>query len=70
MNGMLVIAAAVMAVAPTVSAAQTIASHDSPSVLWVATWTAPPMLSGSALAAPRALEDQTVRNVVHVSVGG
>jgi lysophospholipase L1-like esterase len=50
--------------------AQTTGSHDSPSAPWVATWSAPPMLSGSALAAPRALEDQTVRNVVHVSIGG
>jgi lysophospholipase L1-like esterase len=68
MNGMLVLAAAVMAVAP--AAAQTVGSHDSPSTPWVATWSAPPMLSGSALAAPIALEDQTVQNVVHVSVGG
>lgn len=72
MNGMLVFAAAVMTVASGLApaAAQTVASHDSPPAPWVATWTAPPMLSGSALTPPRTLEDQTVRNVVHVSVGG
>jgi lysophospholipase L1-like esterase len=59
--------AAVMAVAFVAPMAGT---TDSPLTHWVATWGAPPMPPGSAFLAPRAFEDQTIRHVVHVSVGG
>ena len=37
---------------------------------WVATWGAAPMAPGSALEPPTTFENQTVRHVVHISVGG
>src|SRR5262245_12438577 len=59
----------VAAAAATLSAGWA-ASDDGPSSRWVATWSAPPMAAGSALTAPRSFENQTIRHVVHVSVGG
>jgi lysophospholipase L1-like esterase len=37
---------------------------------WTATWAAPPMAPGSALTDSRSFENQTVRHIIHVSVGG
>ena len=37
---------------------------------WVATWSSAPMAPGSAFLAPVTFENQTVRQVVHISVGG
>jgi lysophospholipase L1-like esterase len=37
---------------------------------WVGTWGAPPTAAGSAFNPPRTFENQTLRHVVHVSVGG
>lgn len=69
MNGKLVIAAAVIAVA-SVAAAPTAWSHDLPATRWVATWSSAPIPPGSAFTAPRSFEDQTIRHIIHVSVGG
>jgi lysophospholipase L1-like esterase len=59
----------VAAAAATLSAGWTGAT-EAPASRWVATWSAPPMAPGSALTAPRSFENQTIRHVVHVSVGG
>jgi lysophospholipase L1-like esterase len=37
---------------------------------WVTTWTASPMAPGTALGSPTVFENQTVRQVAHISVGG
>ena len=37
---------------------------------WVATWSAPPMPSGSAFGASRSFDNQTVRQIMHISAGG
>lgn len=37
---------------------------------WVATWSSAPMAPGSAFLPPVTLENQTVRQVVHISAGG
>jgi len=37
---------------------------------WVATWASPPVAPGTAPEPIRAFENQTIRHVVHVSVGG
>lgn len=44
-------------------------SHSS-APRWVATWGAPPMPAGSAFQPPRTFENQTIRHVAHISVGG
>lgn len=68
MNGTLVFAATLLAV---VSAAPPALAHDGPAARWVTTWTAPPMPADSTFPpAPLGLENQTVRQIVHVSVGG
>lgn len=68
MNLKLVCAVAVLAVASVVPAA---GSNDWPFTHWVATWTTAPMPPTSVFPPrPTALENQTVRHIVHVSVGG
>ena len=37
---------------------------------WVATWSSAPMAPGSAILPPVTFENQTIRQVVHLSVGG
>jgi lysophospholipase L1-like esterase len=37
---------------------------------WVATWSSAPMAPGSAILPPTTFDNQTVRQVVHISVGG
>jgi len=37
---------------------------------WVATWSVPPMQDGTAIGASRSFENQTVRQIVYISVGG
>jgi lysophospholipase L1-like esterase len=37
---------------------------------WVATWSAPPMAPGSAFGTSRSFDNQTVRQIVHISAGG
>ena len=37
---------------------------------WVASWTCAPMAPGSAFLAPVSFDNQTIRQVVHISVGG
>ena len=37
---------------------------------WVATWSAPSMPHGSAFGASRSFDNQTVRQIVHISAGG
>ena len=37
---------------------------------WVATWSAPPMPNGSSFGASRSFDNQTVRQIVHISAGG
>jgi lysophospholipase L1-like esterase len=43
---------------------------DSPGGGWVATWSAAPAASGPAGTPPRAFENETIRQVVHISAGG
>jgi lysophospholipase L1-like esterase len=60
-------AAALIAATPaTVAASETHDRHGR----WVATWAAPPMAPGTALTDSRSFENQTVRHIIHVSVGG
>jgi len=37
---------------------------------WVATWSVPPMADGTAIGASRSFENQTIRQIVYISVGG
>jgi lysophospholipase L1-like esterase len=61
-------AAAVAAVSVTLAAGAELASDAREP--WVATWAAAPMASSPAGTAPRAFENETVRQVVHISAGG
>jgi len=45
-------------------------ASDSARGHWVATWAAPPQASGPAQTPPRAFANETVRQIVHISVGG
>jgi lysophospholipase L1-like esterase len=44
--------------------------QSSSSTSWVTTWAASPMAPGTALGAPTVFENQTVRQVAHISAGG
>jgi len=59
-------AAAVLAAGAAAAPAAWPHPPDDAKRAWVATWSAPPMAPGSAFAAPRAFENQTVRHIVHV----
>jgi hypothetical protein len=45
-------------------------SEELPFMHWVATWTAAPVRPGSTFSAPSSFENQTIRHIVRVSVGG
>ena len=50
--------------------AQSTESAESSLPRWVATWSAPPMAPGSAFGTSRSFDNQTVRQIVHISAGG
>lgn len=52
------------------SAQSTEASAESFLPRWVASWSAPPMAPGSSFGASRSFDNQTVRQIVHISAGG
>jgi lysophospholipase L1-like esterase len=54
----------------TASAQATEPSAESLLPRWVATWSAPPMAHGSAIGGSRSFDNQTVRQIVHISAGG
>jgi lysophospholipase L1-like esterase len=62
----LVLVAVVLALA----SAAPMARDDRSSTHWVATWSAAPMPPGSTFSAPTTLENQTIRHIVRISVGG
>ena len=37
---------------------------------WVASWSSPPMAPGSAFEPPKSFENQTIREIAHLSLGG
>ncbi len=45
-------------------------SHDSYREQWVATWSSPPAAPGSAFEPPKSFENQTIRQVLQLSLGG
>jgi lysophospholipase L1-like esterase len=70
-----VVLSGVVAAAPAVSAAQaTQAGHSTqsgrPSPGWVATWGGSAMSPSALVSTVQTLDDQTVRDIVHTSVGG
>src|SRR5262245_37314335 len=66
MRRMLAVLACVL-MAVTTTFAQ---SRDVSFVHWVATWAASPVPPGSTFGAPTTFENQTIRHVLRVSVGG
>ena len=63
-----VFAAGLAALAPAWSQTTTVSSTFAAN--WVATWSSAPMAPGSAFLPPVTFENQTVRQVVHISAGG
>lgn len=45
-------------------------AFGNPAGNWVGTWSAAPMAPGSAFSAPVSFDNQTIRQVVHISAGG
>jgi lysophospholipase L1-like esterase len=54
----------------TASAQSTEPSTESILPRWVATWSAPPMAHGASFGESRSFDNQTVRQIVHISAGG
>lgn len=68
-RAVLQIAAAITVLAGTfVGGTAQAATADAPR--WVATWAASPMEPGTAFAPSRSFENQTLRQIVHASIGG
>lgn len=73
MKRLLAVAASILLVAATFSTANAQLAEptmESSAPKWVASWSVPPMAPGSAFGGSRSFDNQTVRQVVHISAGG
>lgn len=52
------------------ASAQSAEAVESSLPRWVATWSAPPVAPGSVIGASRSFDNQTVRQIVHITAGG
>jgi lysophospholipase L1-like esterase len=67
---LLQIAVAITAVMSSFNAPSLQADEDTSGRRWIATWGASPMQPGTAFAPSRSFENQTIRQIVHTSIGG
>jgi len=65
-----IIASVLILIGPAFLATAAAQGSDFSGPHWVATWSVPPMQDGTAIGASRSFENQTVRQIIYISVGG